>query len=135
MRYLITSTRSDAQIILGYDENGMLCEVQAANLADPDHRIWPFRHAPIMEGDVSKVFKQEFLRFTTLEVTFEEFWKKYNYKEGKKDADNAWKRMTQASQQLAFNYIEKYRAACHRDRKHLQYPASYLRAERWLDQT
>lgn len=134
-RYLITSTRTEAQITLGYDQHGLLCEVQVSNIDVPEHRLWPFHHAPLQEAEVRRVFSQGHLRFTVLQVTFDEFWRRYAYKEGKKDAQKAWERMNEQSRQLAYDHIERYRAACMRDRKHLMYPATYLRAERWLDHT
>ncbi len=135
MRYLITSNRSEAKVVLGYDADGLLYEVQVQDMPEADHRLWPFRHAPLREADVKTVFSQGHLKFQVLSVTFDDFWLKYAYKEGKKDSEKAWGRMTEASRQLAYSYIERYRAACARDRKHLMYPASYLRAERWLDHT
>lgn len=135
MRYLITGTRSEAKVILGYDANGLLCEVQVQDMPDDVAREWPFRHAPIHEADVKAVFHAAHLKFQVLNVTFQEFWTKYQYKEGKKDAQRAWDRMSEANRQLAYAYVDRYKAACARDRKHLMYPASYLRAERWLDHT
>lgn len=135
MRYLITSNRSAAKVILGYDGEGLLYEVQVEDMPEADHRLWPFRHAPLREAEVAVVFNQPHLHFATLNVTFEDFWKRYDYKEGKKDAMKAWDRLTEAQRQLAYDYIARYKDACRRDRKHLQYPASYLRAERWLDHT
>jgi hypothetical protein len=135
MRYLITSKRSDTQVTLGYDERGLLNEVLITNAADVAAIEYTFRHAPIREEEVKVVFNQPHLVFTTLNVSFLDFWVKYNNKEGKKDAERAWSRMSAANQQLAFNYIQRYRDACMRDRKHIMYPATYLRAERWLDHT
>ena len=135
MRYLITSNRSAAKVILGYDENGLLNEVQVEDMPDADVQLWPFRNAPLREQDVPAVFKQAHLKHTVLAVSFDDFWKKYAVKEGKKDAMKAWSKMSEASRQLAFGYIDRYRGACFRDGKHMQYPASYLRAERWLDHT
>jgi hypothetical protein len=136
MRYLITSYRSAAQVILGYDAQGLLIEVQVKDMPeDEGTRTWPFRNAPLREADVATVFRSAHLKSTVLNVTFEEFWVKYNYKEGKKDAEKAWIRLSEADRQLAYAYIDSYKGACQRDRKHMQYPASYLRAERWLDRT
>ncbi|MCW5900456.1 MAG: hypothetical protein KIT10_14420 [Flavobacteriales bacterium] len=135
MRYLITGTKSPGRVILGYDGNGLLSEVQVEDMPNETAQVWPFRHAPLREQDVKAVFRAAHLKLTVLNVTFEDFWRKYDYKEGKKDTMKAWERMPEASRQLAFDYISRYKDACRRDRKHLQYPASYLRAERWLDHT
>ncbi len=135
MRYLITGTKSQARVILGYDGNGLLCEVQTEEMPDAEAQEWPFRHAPMREADVKAVFHAAHLKFQTLNVTFDEYWKKYGVKEGKKDTMSAWDRMPEAKRQLAFAYIDSYRAKCHREGTRMQYPASYLRAERWLDHT
>lgn len=133
MRYLITSKRSDVAITLGYDAEGMLCEMKVENMPDAQAREWTFRNMPIREADLAAILARQSLKHQVLNVTFDEFWKKYAYKEGKKDANTAWGRMSEASRQLAYSYIDTYKNACMRDRKHLMYPATYLRAERWID--
>lgn len=135
MRYLITSTRTSTQLILGYDGRGLLCEVQITDAVDVKALEWTVRNAPVHEEQVSKVFDQPHLRLTILQVTFQDFWLKYAHKEGKLDAEKAWKALTAADQQLAFNYVQRYRDKCIIDRVRIQYPASYLRAKRWLDHT
>jgi len=135
MRYLITGTKSSMQLILGYDGRGLLCEVQVTDAVDEAAIEWTVRNVPIQESQVREVFKAAHLKMTVLQVTFAEFWQRYNVKEGKLDAEKAWTRMPIADQQLAFDYVQRYRDACLRDRKHLQYPATYLRAKRWLDHT
>ncbi|HMN07067.1 MAG TPA: hypothetical protein PKD45_15235 [Flavobacteriales bacterium] len=135
MRYLITSKRSDVAITLGYDAEGLLCELKVENMPDAEARTWTFRNMPIQEADLSSILARQSLCHQVLNVTFDEFWKKYAYKEGKKDAATAWGRMNETNRQLAYAYIDTYRNACLRDRKHPMYPATYLRAERWLDKT
>ena len=135
MRYLITGSRSSARVILGYDAEGLLCEVQVEEMPTDQAREWPFRHAPLRVADVKAVFASAHLKFEVLNATFQDFWLRYNYKAGKKDAERAWGRMSEANRQRAFSYIRQYQADCHRNNKHLMYPASYLRAERWNDHT
>ena len=135
MRYLITGTKSPGRVILGYDGQGLLCEVQVEDMPSDAAQEWPFRNAPLREQDVKAVFHAAHLKFQVLNVTFDEFWKKYGVKEGKKDTQKAWERMNEASHQLAFAYIDRYKGSCHRDGIRMQYPASYLRAERWNDHT
>ena len=133
MRYLITSTRSDTQITLGYDARGFLCEVQVQEAIDLNAVEWIFCNIPFIEEGVLKSFGKDHLNITILNVEFDDFWRKYAYKEGKKDAMKAWAGMSEAKRQLAFNYVQKYRDKTFRDRKPLMHPATYLRAERWLD--
>ncbi len=135
MRYLITGTKSPGRVILGYDGQALLCEVQVEDMPSDAAQEWPFRNAPLREQDVKAVFHAAHLKFQVLNVTFDEFWKKYGVKEGKKETMAVWERMPEAKRQLAFSYIDSYRAKCNRDGIRMQYPATYLRAERWLDHT
>lgn len=135
MRYLITSTRSEAKIIIGYDGEGLLCEVKLQDMPAAEHRLWLFRHAPLREEDVKAVFNQPHLKFQVLKVTFQDFWQKYSEKVAKKDAEAAWNRMSEAQRQMAYDYIDTYKAAVSRDRIRMMYPGTYLRAQRWLDHT
>jgi hypothetical protein len=133
MRYLITGTKSAMQLTVGYDGRGLLCEVQVADATDEKAIEWTVRNVPIHEDQVREVFKAAHLKLTVLQVTFDEFWRKYNIKEDKLDAQRAWAALNDADRQLAFNYIDRYKADCINNRKHLQYPATYLRHKRWLD--
>lgn len=133
MRYLITGNHSEGRSIVGYDGAGDLCEVQVFDMPNERAREWVFRSAPMREEALRERIRATRLKVTVLDVTFDEFWKKYAYKEGKKEAQRAWDRMTIAARQLAYDHIDRYRNACMRDRKNLLYPATYLRAERWLD--
>lgn len=134
MRYLIPGTMSDGKTIVAYDANGKLCEVQVMDMPSDEAREWVFRHIPLEESRLKEWVKIKNMKVTVLNVTFDEFWNAYAYKEGKKDAQRAWDRLSVANRQLAYDGIQKYQARCRMDRKHLMYPATYLRAERWLDQ-
>lgn len=133
MRYLITGTKSSMQLTVGYDGRGLLCEVQITEATDEKAVEWTVRNVPILEDQVQHVFKAAHLKITVLQVTFDDFWRKYAYKEDKLDAQRAWAALNDADRQLAFNYVDRYKADCTNNRKHLQYPATYLRHKRWLD--
>ena len=135
MRYLITGTKSSMQLTVGYDERGLLCEVLIVDAVDEKAVDWTVRNVPIMESHVHQVFAAAHLKITVLQVSFRDFWVRYGYKEGKVDCERAWNALSPADQQLAHNYAQRYRESCARDGRKLQYPATYLRAKRWLDHT
>lgn len=134
MRYLITSTRSATEIILGYDADGLLCELQLSGYSDAEAVEWLIRRAPVHEAEMRSVFNQDHLRFTNLQVSFDEFWRNYPRKEGKLRARKLWDAMPQTKQQLAFNYLSRYREQCRVSGTYYMHPDTYLRAERWQDQ-
>ena len=133
MRHLITTKRSAVRLTLGFDERGWLCEMGLENIEELAQVYSVLRRAPLQEDQLAQQFPPEHFHRTVLNVSFDDFWKRYNYKEGKKDSERAWSRMSESSRQLAYGYVDRYKAACQRDHKHLMYPASYLRAERWND--
>lgn len=133
MRYLVTSKRSDVRLVLGFDERGWLCAMEVEGITQLEQLDLVLRRVPLEEGKLNAQFPQRHFEHRVLNVTFAEFWAKYNYKEGKKGAERAWSRMSEVNRQLAYAYVDRYRVACQRDHKHLMYPASYLRAERWND--
>lgn len=134
MRYLITTYRTGAELVLGYDARGLLNELLLRNV-EPEHIDWTLKHAPIREAEIATRFPSAVAKVSPLDVTFEDFYGKYRNKVGKKEAFAVWSKLPLVKRQQAFDYIERYQNACARDRVALMYPATYLRAERWLDHT
>lgn len=66
-------------------------------------------------------------------LTFEAFWKRYNYKDGgsKKKTEETWNKMSRAKQTAAYNHIAKYEAFLVRTKVAKQYAKTYLNDEGW----
>lgn len=134
MRYLIRSKRTGTELTLGYDERGLLCELLIANAADAKGIEWLRTRTPIQEADVIPAFSRiEGVTVRTLGVDFAQFWRAYPRKEGKKEAERVWNAATLAKRQLAYDHIQRYRDITNANGVAYLYPATYLRAERWLD--
>lgn len=135
MRYLITSHKTGMELVLGFDARGLINELHLRNADTPDVIRWVIDHLPVQEAELNLRFPSSLAKVSPLEVDFETFYAKYGNKTGKKDAHGYWQKMPLVKRQQAFDYIERYRALCARDRVAFMYPATYLRAERWLDHT
>lgn len=133
MRYLITSRRSPAQVTLGYDADGRINEVGIVDIPELKMVRWLFLNLPLEEHELATAFPAQHYTVRVLQVDFDAFWKRYPLKEGKKDALKAWGQLSEASRQRAYDYVRTYLDTCARESRKLMYPASYLRAERWLD--
>lgn len=135
MRYLITAHRSGTELVLGFDARGLLNELHLRNAPDPEVITWVIGHLPVQETELHQRFPSALAKVSPMDVDFDTFWGKYGHKVGKKEAHGYWQKMPGVKRQLAFDYIERYRSICFRDRVAMLYPATYLRAERWLDHT
>lgn len=134
MRYLVHSKRTGAQLTLGYDERSLLCEMLIEGAADAKGVEWLRQHIPVQEDDVLSTFTAiPGVTIRTLNVDFAQFWRAYPRKEGKKEAERVWGNCSNAKRQLSYDYIKRYRDKCSVDGIAFLYPATYLRAERWLD--
>ena len=134
MRYLIHSKRTGTQLTLGYDERNLLCEMLIEGAADAKGVEWLLNHAPVQEAEVLPCFTAiPGVTIRILNVDFAQFWRAYPRKDAKKEAERVWSNTTQAKRQLAYDHIKRYRDKCAVDGIAYMYPATYLRAERWLD--
>ncbi len=72
-----------------------------------------------------------------LQVTFEDFWKKYPRRVAKKDAEKAWRAVDPAEHEKLMLAIDTQKRSeqWKRDNgQYVPYPASWLRGERWNDE-
>lgn len=135
MRYLVTAHKSGTVLVLGFDARGLFNELLIRESPDGITTQWVIAHIPTVEAELHVRFPSALAKVVPLDVEFDDFYKKYLVKVGKKEAHTYWQRMPLVKRQLAFDYIERYRGICARDRVAPMYPATYLRAERWLDHT
>ena len=133
MRYLVKSNRTGTELTLGYDERGLLCEMLIEGAADAKGIEWLRTNTPVHEGEVQRFGAIDGVTVRTLNIDFPQFWRAYPRKEGKKEAERVWNSMSLAKRQLAYDYIKRYRDITAANGIAYLYPATYLRAERWLD--
>jgi hypothetical protein len=134
MRYLVKSKRTGTELTLGYDERGLLCELLIEGAADAKGVEWLRTHTPVAEAQVQQAFGSiEGVTVRTLNIDFAQFWRAYPRKEGKKEAERVWNNCGLAKRQLGYDYIKRYRDICAASGIAYMHPATYLRAERWLD--
>ena len=134
MRYLVHSKRTGTQLTLGYDERGLLCEMLIEGAADAKGVEWLRLNSPVLEQEVMPAFQKiPGVTVRMITVDFAQFWRTYPRKDGKKEAERVWNNCSNGTRQLAYDLIKRYRDKCAADGIAYMYPATYLRAERWLD--
>ncbi|MBK6894710.1 MAG: hypothetical protein IPH00_16670 [Flavobacteriales bacterium] len=133
MRYLVHSKRTGTQLTLGYDERGLLCEMLIEGAADAKGVEWLRLNSPVLEQEVMPAFQKiPGVTVRMITVDFAQFWRTYPRKDGKK-AERVWNNCSNGTRQLAYDFIKRHCDKCAADGIAYMYPATYLRAERWLD--
>lgn len=111
--YALTSSKFPGAVELEYDPDGYLIRyINRAEMTTEQLRYFLSRF-PITFGDLEKVKGgSKTLRISKIEkeVSFDEFWDKYDHKavSSKKKSRAAWDRLTRTDQALAFSYISRY---------------------------
>ena len=134
--YILRSSNSGAEIQLKYStEGGYLVGFELLNDIEPKFLPKLITGVPTTVGILSQWHKFKAITIDELppDLSFEVFWKQYNLKEKKINAEKRWKNLTEANKIKALNYIKKYRAECQHKGIAMQNPDTYLNQMRWLD--
>ena len=132
--YHLTSTAFTGYVSIVFGDNGLLqsTDMSTATLSEQQQR-WFLHNIPSVEADLQRIIASSDtakIMEVKQEVTFEDFYRRYGNKVGKKEAQRKWARMSKAEQIKAYNFIPKYLQGL---TVAMMYPASYLNAERWND--
>lgn len=130
IRYHCKSTKTS--IILSYLD-GQLIEVKGDPHITPKHMEWLYG-SKLLDEENLKVFKSPNITVEALNITAEEWWKKYGYPKAKKQFLKTWAKKDEVIRWRSYNYIEQYKRDIARDGVAMLYPSSYLNEERWLDE-
>ncbi len=136
--YSLTSDRFSGEILFTYNENDELYCLEIRAQLTQEQWAWLYEHLPIKFIQLQEMIK---VKGSTMKVTqiepdlsFERFYKLYNYKVGKKEAENAWNRLSKANKVKAIAAIRKYEQWLSKSSIAKLYPATYLNQERFNDE-
>jgi len=133
--YLLTSPHFTGEIELRFNENGHLIKYDnRAELTEKQFAYMLFR-IPVNIDSLSVLTdgNQSKLTEVKIELTFDMFWDKYDYKMGKKArVMKLWEALTETDKQAAMKGIVKYDMylAGH-TKMEKAYPETYLSQRRW----
>lgn len=136
-RYAVTTTKFEGTVIYGFAENGWLSSVEIDGVHEPHaHKqlcsILPHNEATLLRWPnanpsmtITEVFD---------DVSFETFWTRYNYKVGKKEAEAAWSKLSDAKRSKAISRIPAYELYLKDKGIAKAYAQKYLNKERFEDE-
>ena len=135
--YLLTHDRFDGEVELGFNSAGLLIKWYIKGDVTIKVQEWLITHLPTEEKWV-KAFEGKGFKVKLLppDLSFNTFYDKYNNKNGKLEAERAWKRLPDGLKMRALERIRAYDQYCTTSGIKKQYPATYINkrtfeAEAW----
>lgn len=134
--YSLTSNSFEGEVLFHFNEARLLekFDFTAATLTEKQ-QTFILRNLPRELAELHKLAESSSnlsLQELTTEVSFEQFWNRYNEKirSSKKKAARVWDRLSKIDQVKAFNYINKYEINLLPGTAK-KYAETYLGAELW----
>ena len=135
-KYLITNPRFTGEAIIYYNETGLL-EMVDLKETDMDYNTRNhFKNSlPVLEANLSTSFSASTIVVQSdIVITFEQFWKKYDYKFHKDRAEQLWGRLSKSNQVLAYYAVDKYAKFLRKNPTQSKlHPDTFLRNKAWLN--
>lgn len=136
--FAYTSTHIDGQIIVGYNELGLLvtCDLTQVTFALNQHETI-LRYFPLTLDELNRLVndnpKDRQITEIIKEISFDEFWEKYNHKmlSHKKKSLARWQKMALAEQIKAYNYVQRYFTHLNKQGTFKMNAETYLNSEIW----
>jgi hypothetical protein len=137
-RYSLTSDAFEGEVIFVFNDLNLLesFDTSGAKLSEKQ-QVFILRELPRELAEIKKVIGSSVsakLTEVTQDITFEQFWKRYDppaLSKKKKRALPRWNRMSQSERNKAFYYIPKYESKMRGEAK--MYAETYLNSEIWND--
>lgn len=134
MRYIITSTKFTGELEVRFNTEGILNGFDVRALLEPGMLKYFIKNLPFEEVNI-EVYKSPTVTIKPIpdDLSFEAFWKRYNYKVGhKKKAEQMWNRMTDAERMKALAWIHTYEQQLAFTKVAKMFPETYLFQKRYL---
>lgn len=134
--YMITSDKFQGSIKYEY-HRGLLYKLECSpdfQAASQEQLIWLLSRTRIKEEQVTRWEQIPEITFIRVwqEVTFDNFYKNYPIKAGKKKmAQNAWLKLSEHDRALAIDYIDKLTKIKKQDGTAMPYASTYLNQKYW----
>jgi len=131
-KYLVTSPMFAGEMIFGYDADGVLVYYENNAELLPEHILALSKSFPFTPDDLQKLVKNGKVTEIT-DLSFEKFWKEYDYKVGNKSlVERTWKKLSESERISVLDRLPKYKyyLSTHQSLEKA-YPATFLNQRRW----
>jgi len=111
IKYIAQSPAFNGDLILGYDDDGFLAVVEVAAKLDEKQWAWLGRNFPVTSTALKLLTVTSKLTVKEMpnDLSFDLFWKLYNYKVGdKKATEKSWNLLPEVDKVAALAGIPRY---------------------------
>lgn len=136
IKYAVTSTNFSGELYYCYNEEGLFISLEIYAAMTPTQIKGVINTIPVYKQellDMVKTYKTMRIDEVPIDLSFDTFWKAYNYKVSKKDAYKEWKRTSDANKVIAIKAIPMYDKWWKAKGQPKVYPSTYLSKERYFD--
>lgn len=138
--YTLSSTKFAGEVVFKFDTSGLMLgyDITGAKLDEQQKKWLLFDRPRTLEELKQKLTTSKFAKlvrrlFWKENVTFDEFWERYNYKalSSKVKTRKVWDKMKQTDRDRAYNFIEVYDAMIAKEGIAKKYATTYLNDRLW----
>jgi hypothetical protein len=137
--YTVKSKKDGYKWMFTYKETG---KIKTFELGDYElsesQETWLSGHFPINEkiiiGWITKLAVNFEIKTAPSDITFDSFWKKYNYKKGLKEARIKYDKLTDFQKQTCFEAVKKYDKHLFETKQAKAHLATWIHNERFNDE-
>ncbi len=136
-KYAVTTTNFEGTVLYGFEENGRLKTVEIDGVHELHAHKQVCMSMPVTETQLLKwpeTLKSMKIIEVVDDLSFDNFWTKYNYKVGKDEAISAWNKLSNADKTKAISSIPRYLAHIKDSGIGKAYPQKYLNKKRFNDE-
>ena len=134
MKYIITSEKFAGEIEVEYNADNRLIRMDIRATLTEEQHDYILRKLPVYKDALNK-WKTDYnhIKEIAIDLSFENFWRVYNYKFGSKTrAEKLWNYLSLADQLAAFAYIRVYDGNLAQGTTAKKYPETYLSKKDWI---
>jgi len=136
-KYLLTSPAYTGEAELTYNNENVLQIIDCSNTNMTVVMIDFFKkQAPVIDENIKGCFSNKTVIVSTeININFEQFWIKYDYKVHKERAAQLFERLSKTNKVLAFYGLDAYHKMLRfKPGQDKQHPDTYLRTKGWLNE-
>ena len=140
MQYILSGKNSAVKAVFRYDLNGFITGFEVEGITNSKqlkYLFWNNNFPFPYTKDLIKLIIDSgyfFVKIVEDDLSFERFWKLYNYKVSRKKAEKLYAKISKANRIKIFLHLPKYDAYLQHKGIEKAYPDTYLRNEKWNDE-
>ena len=132
--YTFTSAQFQGYIRFTYDESGRLVLYENKAILSDEQWLFLKNHWPMIDDELPKLAGKTGKIEETTDLSFDKFWKEYNYKKDRASAERYWQKMSDLEKARAIQHAKRYRYDCMMANRDMVYAVRYLKNKRYMDE-